>query len=81
MMKILLTTVIIATTLWDLCAATCHETWTSAYTTATIQYQHDLDRCDDAFFRPQYCYDEAEAAYTGALNTAGNNYYCCVMGC
>lgn len=81
-MKKLLPTVVLSAFFYaSIYAATCYDTWTVAYETANQQYQSDLNRCDGAFFRPQYCYDEAEASYTQNLNTAGDDYYCCVHSC
>ena len=62
-------------------APTCYTQWLSSYEAATETYTYNQQQCGDVAFGWDLCNNENELAYDQALEDAGEEFHCCVLGC
>ena len=62
-------------------APTCYTQWLSTFESATEIYTYNQAQCDGVLFGWELCHNENELAYDQAIDVAGEEFHCCVLGC
>lgn len=79
--KILIPIIVITALCYYSFTVSCYSEWLNSYESATATYTANQNECDGVLFGNDLCHHENEIAYDDAINDAGENFHCCVLGC